>query len=120
MENPFVYLIVATTVTALITSLVGYIFWLKKREHIAKDNVVNELNNVQQELTKLKARADELETKLLSEQEVRKIAENENTELNKEMLELKTSILKLSELMSELRIDLGVLNYIKDRKPPRD
>lgn len=115
MEDPFINLIITATVTSLIASLMGYIFWLKKRERTSKDRLEEEIDSVQQQIKVLQSRADNLEKRLLEEQEIRKIAQEENSGLREELLELKASILKLTELMSELRIDLGVLNYIKDR-----
>ena len=121
MEEPTLFnLIITASITALISGLIGYAFWLKKRERVAKENIRRELDSVSKELQSLQTRADNLEKKLLEEQEVRKIAQDENSELKKEMLEIKANILKLTELMSELRIDLGVLNYIKERDRARE
>jgi uncharacterized protein HemX len=120
MDYPIVNLLITAGVTALISGLVGYAFWLKKRERIAKDDIRRELDNVSKELSLLKEKADNLEDRLVEEQQVRKIAQSENSELKQEILEIKSSILSLTELMSELRIDLGVLNYIKERDRSRE
>lgn len=120
MEDPFIKLIITATVTSLIASLVGYVFWLKKQERVSKIALREEIDSVQKQLEHLQERAENLEKRLLEEQEIRKIAQDENSGLREEMLELKASILKLTELMSELRIDLGVLNYIKERDRTRE
>jgi hypothetical protein len=99
--EPIFSLAVTAGITALITGLIAHVFWLKRAD--------------KQNLEALLTRVTILEQKALSEPRVREIISEETKELKAEIHSLKTNILSLSDLISNLRVDLGVLNYIKDK-----
>lgn len=104
--EPFIPLIFTALVTAILTGAVAYAFWLKRSDKQTLDTLVT--------------RVTVLEQKSLSEPRVREIISEETKELKAEIHGLKSNILSLSDLISNLRVDLGVLNYIKDRRQKPD
>jgi len=100
--EPIITLIITVLVTAIVTGSVGYAFWLKRADKETLDALVTRVTIVEQ--------------RALSEPRVREIISEETKELKSEIHGLKANILSLSELISSLRIDLGVLNYLKDRR----
>lgn len=103
--EPILPLLFTALITALVTGAVGYAFWLKRSD--------------KQTLESLVTRVTILEQKSLSEPRVREIISEETKELKAEIHGLKTNILSLSDLISNLRVDLGILNYIKDKGEKR-
>lgn len=94
---------------ALVSSFLTYVGWLKTKSTANKD-----------ELTSLASRLDNLEAKYVTEPRVRELIEEDTADLREGMAALNREIRGLTELISNLRIDLGVLNYIKGIQTKRD
>lgn len=102
--EPIAILVLTGLITSVVTGSVGYAFWTKKQKH--KDQKM------------LEARVQTLEQQVMrfvTEPKVREIVSEEIKVLTEETKSIKGSIAGLSDLIANLRIELGVLNYIKDK-----
>lgn len=96
-------------IIALVSSFLTYVGWLKTKNTTYKD-----------QLTSLTGRVESLEIKHVTEPRVRELIEEDTADLREGMSALNREIRGLTELISNLRIDLGVLNYIKGIQTKHD
>lgn len=97
-ENQLIQGIILTAVSSFLT----YVGWLKSKS--------NELKSAN---TDLAARVAKLETFSITEVRARELISEETSDLRESVNALHKEIKSLSELITSLRVDLGVLNYIK-------
>lgn len=94
--------IVQGSIIALISSFLTYVGWLKGR-HKEQDA----------KIAVMLGRLDLLEQRHVTEPRVRELINEETADLRQGIEALNKDIKDLSGLIGNLRIDLGVLNYIK-------
>lgn len=117
-----------TIVSAIIVAVIAFVFghasFLKKRDKDSLDTASSSVVEIKANLASLETRLAHLETSLsskLAALEARTLSIPEVKALiTEDTKELKGEIKALSELISKLRIDLGVLNYINNRESTRD
>jgi len=97
-ENQLIQGIILTAVSSFLT----YVGWLKSKN--------NEMKTSNNDLT---ARVAKLETFSITEVRARELISEETSDLRESVNALHKEIKSLSELITSLRVDLGVLNYIK-------
>lgn len=97
-ENQLIQGVVVTAVSSFLT----YVGWLKSKN--------TEFKNQAQSL---EARVSRLENSAITETKARELISEETSDLRESVAALHKDIKSLSELITSLRVDLGVLNYIK-------
>lgn len=97
-ENQLIQGIILTAVSSFLT----YVGWLK-----SKNSEIKTLNQA------LEARVTKLENSIVPEHRVRELISEETSDMRESVAALHKDIKSLSELITSLRVDLGVLNYIK-------
>lgn len=97
-ENQLIQGIILTAVSSFLT----YVGWLK-----SKNSEIKTLNQ------SLEARVTKLENSVVPEPRVRELISEETSDMRESVAALHKDIKSLSELITSLRVDLGVLNYIK-------
>lgn len=102
-------LILTAFITAGITALVTYLFWLKKRSK-------EEGSELQSKVLELEQDVKILQVKAMSEPQVRTIVSEEVKAMRQEISDVKGAIGELTGLIGNLRVELGILNYIKERE----
>jgi chromosome segregation ATPase len=101
--------IILALIAAIIGGWLGYSNFLKRRDKESLDQAALDLSSFKERLKSLEEKLNSLESKLISETRVREL-------IAEDTRELKGEIKALSELISKLRVDLGVLNYISNRE----
>lgn len=116
--------ILSVLIAAVITAIFGHAAFLKRKDKDSLDIASSSIVELRANLTALESRLTTLDISLntkLAALESRVLSESKVKELIAEdTRELKREIKALSELISKLRIDLGVLNYINNRESTRD
>lgn len=97
-ENQLIQGIVLTAVSSFLT----YVGWLKSKN-----------TEIKKIADSLEARVSRLETTAVTEAKARELISEETSDLRESVSALHKDIKSLSELITSLRVDLGVLNYIK-------
>lgn len=97
-ENQIIQGIILTAISSFLT----YVGWLKSKNM--------EIKTKSQDL---EARVTKLETTAITEHKARELISEETSDLRESVNALHKEIKSLSELITSLRVDLGVLNYIK-------
>lgn len=100
--------VLTVLITAVLTSVSSYALWLKRRD-------VESIDRRGERLASLEKTVELLQNQSVSEPTVRRIVSAEIGAVREEISGIKGAIGGLSELISSLRVELGVLNYIKDR-----
>lgn len=110
-------------VTAIISASVTYFFWLKKKDKEKDEANIQRLQIVERAISDIAHKVEDVETRSLemekrsiSEPRVRQIVSEEISTIKEEILGVKTIIQTVTTTLQDLRVDLGVLNYIKDRE----
>lgn len=101
-------LILTALVTAGITAAISYAFWLKKKDKEDNSFLHKRIQKLEQEILVLKAKA-------VSEPQVRGIVSEEVKTIREEISGVKGAISELTGLIGNLRVELGILNYIKEQ-----
>lgn len=94
-------------VVAAVSSFFTYVGFLRTKEH-QREAANKDL------LAKIQA----LETKSVTESRVRELIAEDTSDLRESTATLNKDIKQLTELIANLRVDLGILNYIKGTKQP--
>jgi 16S rRNA C1402 (ribose-2'-O) methylase RsmI len=94
-------------VVAVVSSFFTYVGFLKTKEH--KREADNKA---------LSDKLQALELKSVTESRVRELIAEDTSDLRDSTATLNKDIKQLTELIANLRVDLGILNYIKGTKQP--
>lgn len=120
METLIIQAITAL-VTAVVTASVTYFFWLKKKDVEKEEARGRKVETLERSLSSLLHKVEDLEEKAcqmeqraLSEPRVRQIVSEEVSAIKEELFGVKASINTVTAILTDLRVDLGVLNYLKD------
>lgn len=97
-ENQLIQGIILTAVSSFLT----YVGWLK-----SKNSEIKTLNQT------LESRVTKLEANSINEARAKELISEETRDMRESAATLHKDMKSLSELITSLRVDLGVLNYIK-------
>lgn len=124
-------LVITAVLTAVLAGLIGYWFFLKQKDKDSLDKVTVAVSTYKERLKAIESRLDALHSAMLATNTglevslTRKIEYIERTAISEtrvrdliveETRELKGEMKALSELISKLRVDLGILNYINNKE----
>lgn len=105
--------VIPILIAAVVAAIFGHSAYLKRKDKDSLDSASVAIVELRAKLVSFEVRLAALDSKLLSESQVKAM-------IAEDAREIKGEIKALSELISKLRIDLGVLNYINNRESSRD